>query len=397
MPIDAKSDGQTQKELPSFQGTHVSDIATGHAIHDTYTGFLPPLLPRLIETFSLTRTEAGLLSTFLQLPSLMQPFIGLYGDRFNLRWVVILAPAVTAALMSILGWSQSYLLLAVILLAAGVSSAAFHATAPVLAGSLSGREMGKGMGFWMVGGELGRALGPIIIVSALQFMDLRTSAWLMIPGILASLLLAVRLRNVPAPETKPRPQVGWAILRTILPLFLPLMGLIAARALMLTALSTYLPTYLTETGSAIWTAGAALTLVEIAGIIGALLGGLASDRYGRNPVLIVTMTASTIFLLLFLHLSGLMQLGALLLAGFFSLSIAPVIMAIVQETYPDQRSLANGVYMAMSFLIRSAATILLGLLGDMVGLYWAFMLSAAVMVFGLPLIRRLPTPPMTES
>ncbi|MBN2556144.1 MAG: MFS transporter [Anaerolineales bacterium] len=389
---------ESVEEKPqSFQRTHVSFIAAGHAIHDTYSGFLPPLLPRLIETFTLSRTEAGLLSTFLQFPSLLQPLFGLLGDRRNLRWVVILAPAVTAILMSILGWSSTYALLAVLLLAAGLSSAAFHATAPVLAGSLSGREMGKGMGFWMVGGELGRALGPIIIVSALQFGDLKSSAWVMIPGIAASLFLAIRLRAAPMQKLNPQTGGGWKLARTLLPLFIPLLGLIASRAMMLTALSTYLPTFLTESGSALWTAGAALTLVEAAGIVGALIGGLASDRYGRNKVLTATMSASTLFMLLFLNLKGLPQMAALIMAGFFSLSIAPVVMAIVQETYPQQRSLANGVYMALNFVIRSAATILLGLIGDTISLYWAFMLSAAVMLLGMPLIKKLPAPLKPDS
>lgn len=397
MMVEEAQIESVEENPETFQRKHVSFIAAGHAIHDTYTGFLPPLLPRLIDTFTLSRTEAGLLSTFLQFPSLLQPLFGLLGDRRNLRWVVILAPAVTAILMSILGWSSTYALLAVLLLAAGLSSAAFHATAPVLAGSLSGREMGKGMGFWMVGGELGRALGPIIIVTALQFGDLKSSAWVMIPGIAASLFLAIRLRAAPLQKLNPQVGGGWKLARTLLPLFIPLLGLIASRAMMLTALSTYLPTFLTESGSALWTAGAALTLVEAAGIVGALIGGLASDRYGRNKVLTATMSASTLFMLLFLNLKGLPQMAALIMAGFFSLSIAPVIMAIVQETYPQQRSLANGVYMALNFVIRSAATILLGLIGDTISLYWAFMLSAAVMLLGMPLIKKLPAPLKQDS
>lgn len=393
MPASNPQDALPEPRRDAFHHAHVTDIAAGHAIHDTYTGFLPPLLPHLMTSLALNNTQAGLLSTFLQFPSIFQPVIGVLGDRVSLRWIVIIAPALTAILMSMLGWSNSYLLLAVILLAAGLSSAAFHATAPVLAGALSGQEVGKGMGFWMVGGELGRALGPIIIVTTLHFMSLQAASWLMIPGILASFLLALRLRSAPETFQPQENPASWAVMKAILPLFIPLMGLIAARSLMLAALSTYLPTYLTQTGSAIWTAGAALTFVEIAGIAGAYAGGLASDRFGRSRVLAITMLVSSIFLLLFLQLNGGVKLMALIFSGFFALSIAPVIMAIVQETYPHQRSLANGVYMALSFLIRSAATILFGIVGDTVGLSWAFMLSAIVMMLGLPLIRHLPKPP----
>jgi FSR family fosmidomycin resistance protein-like MFS transporter len=71
-------------------------------------------------------------------------------------------------MMSLLGMAPAYAVLALFLVVVGASSASLHAVGPVIAGNLSGRNLGKGMGFWMVGGELGRTLGPIVIVSAIQ-------------------------------------------------------------------------------------------------------------------------------------------------------------------------------------------------------------------------------------
>jgi FSR family fosmidomycin resistance protein-like MFS transporter len=65
-------------------------------------------------------------------------------------------------------------------------------------------------------------------------------------------------------------------------------------------------------------------------------------------------------------------------------------MAIVQESFPQNRALANGAYMSMSFLIRSGAVVLMGVLGDHFGLRWAFTTSAVVMLLGLPLVFLLP-------
>lgn len=56
----------------------------------------PPLLRRFVERFSLSNTAAGPLSTFPQIPSLLQPIIGHLADRKSLRWIVVLGPAVTA-------------------------------------------------------------------------------------------------------------------------------------------------------------------------------------------------------------------------------------------------------------------------------------------------------------
>ena len=111
-------------------------MAAGHAVHDTYTAFLAPLLPLFIDNFGLSTTAAGLLSVFSQGPSLLQPLIGHLADRLSLRMVVILAPAVSAVMMSLLGVAPSYAVMALLLLATGLSSAGLHSVGPVIAGKL---------------------------------------------------------------------------------------------------------------------------------------------------------------------------------------------------------------------------------------------------------------------
>ena len=172
-------------------------LSAGHAVHDTYTAFLPPLLPVLIERLSLSMASAGLLSVFMQIPSLLQPAIGHISDRRNLNFVVIAAPALAAVFMSLIGVAPHYGLLALCLLLVGVSSAGFHATGPVTTGYLSGSFLGRGMSYWMVGGELGRTLGPIIVVSALLHLTLDGMPWLMVAGLLASLVLFLQLKDLP--------------------------------------------------------------------------------------------------------------------------------------------------------------------------------------------------------
>ena len=179
-----------------FQAAGVATITAGHAMHDTYTAFLPPLLPVLIEKFALSNAQAGLLNVFMQWPSLLQPVFGFLADRVNLRYLIILAPAVTAIAMSLLGVAPSYAVLAMLLIVVGVSSAGIHAVGPVIIGNISGRSLGRGMGLWMVGGGLGYTVGPLLIVAALGWLKLEGTPWLMIGGILASVVLYFRLRNV---------------------------------------------------------------------------------------------------------------------------------------------------------------------------------------------------------
>ena len=257
-----------------FETNRVLTISAGHAVHDTFTTFLPPLLPSFIERWALSKTEAGALALFLQAPSLLQPLIGHLADRINLRYVVILAPAMSAVMMSLLGIAPVYGVMALLLLLAGLSSAGFHSTAPVMAGTLSGTSLGRGMGIWMLGGELGRTLGPIVAVTAVHLISLEELPVLIVLGLLTSAVLFYQLKDIPIRPPNTKPSLSWRLaLRKMKPVFLPLTGVIILRAFVLSSLMTFLPTYLTEKGASLWSAGAALSIYEVAGVAGALAGG----------------------------------------------------------------------------------------------------------------------------
>ncbi len=381
-----------------FQTGKVLTIAAGHAVHDTYTGFLPPLLPDLIAAFNLSNAQAGLLSAFTQLPSVLQPFIGHLADRLSLRYLVILAPAITATMMSLLGVAPSYLVAALLLTVAGLSSAGLHAVGPAMAGRISGDKLGRGMSFWMVGGELGRTLGPVLVVSAITLLSLQGIAWLMVAGWLASLLLYLRLRGVSGRPEIPQGAMPWRMaLRNMRPLFLPLALYLAVSSFINIALTTYLPTFLREQGSGLWLAGASLSILEAAGVAGALVGGSLSDHLGRRRVLAASMAINTVLMFIFVSTQGWVRTALLPILGFTSLARTPVVMAMVQQTYPENRALANGSYMALSFLIRSGMLVVFGALADVLGLRSVFALSAFLLLVGMPAIWFFPAPKQAQG
>jgi FSR family fosmidomycin resistance protein-like MFS transporter len=76
--------------------------------------------------------------------------------------------------------------------------------------------------------------------------------------------------------------------------------------------------------------------------------------------------------------------------GLALISTTPVIMALVQENFPENRALANGTYMCLSFVLRSAIVVAVGGIGDMFDLRNAFVVSSMVMFAGLPFILLLP-------
>jgi FSR family fosmidomycin resistance protein-like MFS transporter len=362
-------------EVDEFHTAGVVTMSAGHAMHDTYSGFLRPLLPTFIETLALTNAQAGLLTVFMQWPSLFQPFLGYVADKVSLRPFFIMAPTVTAVAMSLLGIAPTYAVLAMLLVVAGVSSASLHAAGPAIVGHLSGKKLGRGMGFWMVGGELGRTLGPLTAVTTVQLIGLKGTPWLMIAGPVTSLLLFFQLRNVPDIVSGTSQSVSLGpLLRAMGVLLAPVTGIVAARSFLAASLSTYLPILLTEQGASLWLAGVSLTVFEL----------------GRRRVLFVSMAVASVMIFVFLGATGWVQFLLLIVMGFTVLSTTPVFLAMMQEAFPDNRALATGTFMALSFIIRSAVVVVLGLVADQRGMRSAFAISGVVSLVGLPFILFLP-------
>jgi MFS transporter, FSR family, fosmidomycin resistance protein len=159
---------------------------------------------------------------------------------------------------------------------------------------------------------------------------------------------------------------------------------------MISSLTTYLPLFLMEEGEALWFAGASLSLLEGAGVAGALLGGSLSDRFGRRFIMGIALVVTPILMFLFLYADGWLRIPLLLGLGLTALSVIPVLMALVQESFPENRALANGVYMALSFLIRSGAVLVIGAIGDAWDMRLAFTVSAVAPLVGLPFLWLFP-------
>lgn len=381
----------TPAGVDTFQAGRVTVLAAAHGLHDTYQAFLAPLLPEFIEKFALSNANAGLLAVFLRAPSLLQPVIGYLADRVRLRYFVILAPAVATVTMSLLGVAPSYALLALLLLVAGVNSACIHATGPVLVGRLSGARLGQGMGFWMVGGESGRVLGPLVISAALGVLGMAGLPWLMVAGLAVSLLLYFLLRDLPETHAETAQTPPWRdALREMAPFLVLILGLVLTIGVMMEALSTYLPILLRGEGVEPWLANLALSVFQAAGVLGAFLSGAVSDRWGRKRVISVCLLSAPVLMLAFLQSPLWLRMILLLGLGATTISLTPVLMALVQENYPQSRALANGLYMALSFVLRSVLTWGVGALGDWIGLPAAFAVSAGVMLPGLLVAARLP-------
>jgi FSR family fosmidomycin resistance protein-like MFS transporter len=377
---------KTQK----FYTSRVALVSFSHFIHDVYTSFLSPLLPLIIERLSLTLSQAGLLSTVMQVPALLNPFIGLVADNKGLaRWLVILAPSLTAIPMSLIGITPSYGLLLILVFFSGISVALYHVPAPVLVAKYSGEKKGRGMSFFMTGGELARTLGPMFAVAAVSVLGLDHFHWVMVFALFTSVALYFTLEREEEKTAFRRNGSLRASYREIRHVLNPLTGILTARAFMHASMGVFLTVFVERKTGSLWYGGVALGIYEALGVAGGLSAGTLSDWMGRRRVLFWALMVAPVAILLFVFTTGVVKVAMLMFTGFTVLSTTPVMLALVQETARDNPSAANGLFMMVSFAARSFAVVIVGAIGDVAGLENMFTISALVGFTAIPFLLKL--------
>ncbi|MFC2119849.1 MFS transporter [Bacteroidota bacterium] len=351
------------------------------------------MLPMLISKFGISLSIAGLLDVVRKIPSLFNPFIGLLADKICMKYLVIFTPGISAITMSLLGTSPSLVILFILLFVTGISSTLFHIPSPVMIKNFSGAKTATGMSFFMFGGELARTIGPLLITAALSIWGLEGTYRVMPIGIIASVILFYKLRDVSSLNSKNnRKKVKGAkeTIKELVPFFLFIIGFQLFRGGMKAAVTLYLPTYLIGNGESLWIAGISLSVLQLAGVAGTFGTGYISDKIGHRNLLLITAIASPLVMLVFITSSKMMMIPLLIIMGFLLFASGPVILALVQETNTERPAFINSIYMSVNFGISSLMVLIVGILGDKIGLQLTYQICAALAFVSIPFIFILP-------
>jgi FSR family fosmidomycin resistance protein-like MFS transporter len=390
-----------------FQKGRVLTISVVHFVHDCYTAFLAPALPLIIDKLGISYGMTGLLAVIQRIPSLFNPLIGIIAERPVMRYMVIFSPALTAVFMSLIGLAPAYTFLAILLFFSGISSTLWHIPSPVIVKQVSGKRIGKGMSYYMGGGELARTAGPMVILGVISWWGLE-GMWRMMPlGLIASAVLWVQFRKARfTPSVSPRKhQEGsyWRIFLRFSTAFVLTGGFTLFQAGMKASVTYFLPTFLTSAGNSLHYSELALTVLQLAGAMGALFAGTISDKIGRFHTLLIISIVTPLLTLLFLQLEGYWIFPVLLPLGFFIFAPTSVMLATVQELKTEKKAFVNSIYMTLNFFVSVMVYPLVGAAIDRVGFlptfrFIAFLGFGAVVIViitrkGLQRISGAPAPP----
>jgi FSR family fosmidomycin resistance protein-like MFS transporter len=295
--------------------------------------------------------------------------------------------------MSLLGAAPTYPILLILLFVTGISSSLFHVPSPVAIKRFSGDKSATGMSFYMLGGELARSIGPLLITAAVSYWGLEGSYRVMPLGILASVVLYIKLRDVKEivnNKTKKADDLASDSIKHLIPIFIIIGGFILTRAGIKSALTLYLPLFLTGKGESLWLAGISLSVFQFAGAAGTLGAGFISDKIGKRNILLISAVLSPIIMFAFLNASPILMFPLLILEGLLLFVQGPVLLSLFQDINTKRPAFTNSIYMTINFVVNASVVFLVGILGDYFGLDLTFELSAYFAILAIPIIYLLP-------
>jgi FSR family fosmidomycin resistance protein-like MFS transporter len=313
--------------------------------------------------------------------------VGIIADSFNLKYLVVFTPAVTAICMSLLGIAPSYAILAILIFLSGISSGLFHIPSPVMIKRLSGKRVSSGMGFYMFGGEMARTLGPLLITAAIAQWGLEGSVRVMPLGILASAFLFYKLKDVDfftSEIKKKKNDSAKVTIKKLLPFFSKLGLFLLFRAGLKGSLTVFLTTYLVKEGESLWFAGIALSILQFSGAVSTVATGFLAEKIGCRNSLVLSSVCTPLMMLLFIAFPA-YRIFTLILIGFFLFMPGPVILTLVQNTDSERPAFVNSVYMTINFTISALMVMAVGYVGDLTSLAQTYKIFVAVSLLAIPI------------
>lgn len=370
----------------------LATLSAGHAGVDFASGAIPALIPFLVAEFDLDYVAAGALMLAVTASStLVQPLFGLWSDRRGALWLLPAGLAVAAVGTALVALSPVYAAALVCTFAAGIGIAAYHPEGAKFAAYASTARRASGMSLFNVGGNLGYALGPIIVTPLVLWLGLAGGALAAAPALVVSLALARALPGLAAlrPERAGVARVAGEARVAAMTI---LAGVIALRSVAWFALLTFVPLWVVSEGGTEGEGNRELSLMLAAGVAGTLALGPIADRVGLRRTLLATQAALPPLILVFLEVGGLVGTLALMGVGFCVVGTFGITIVLSQLYLPNRTGMASGLAVGLAMGIGGVAAVLLGGLADTIDLETALVVAAAAPALGVVLCLLLPSP-----
>jgi FSR family fosmidomycin resistance protein-like MFS transporter len=366
-------------------------ISFAHLLNDLLQSVIPSVYPILKEKYQLSFTQIGLITFFFQLAaSIFQPFVGYYTDKHPRPFSQVYGMLFSLFGIVLLSFASGFYTIVIAVCLVGIGSAVFHPESARVSFLASGGKRGLAQSIFQIGGNIGTALGPLLVAFfvvpngqryILVFVIAATIALFVIGRIgfwyKKHLFLRRNKENLIIQyHSLSKFQVNFSIIILLIVIF--------SKFFYSASLSSYYSFYLIDKFKlTVQQSQVHMFLYLIAYAAGTILGGPLGDKIGRKYVIWLSVFGAAPFALLLPYANLFWTDILMVIIGIIISSAFPAIIVYAQELLPKKLGLVSGLFYGFAFGMGGLGSALLGKLADSTSIEYVYQICSYLPLVGI--------------
>ena len=375
-------------------------VSLGHLLNDMFQSVIPSIYPMIKESLGLSFVQVGAITLTNQITSsLLQPLVGYYSDKHPRPYGLVVGMCFTLTGLLLLSVANSFPAVLLSVAFVGVGSSVLHPESSKVARLASGGAKGMAQSIFQIGGNVGRAFGPVAVALIVVPHGQGSIRWFALLAVVAVWVLS-RIgrwyqKQLAKQAAKVVPSAGRneVILqenknnltrRQIVIALLVLLVLMFSKDFYTANIQSYLTFYMIDKfGLSVGASQYVLFAFLVSTAIGLLIGGEVGDRYGRKYVIWGSILGSSPFALLLPYCNLAWTIVLAVLVGMVMSSAMSAILVYGTELLPGSVGMISGAFFGLSFGLGGIGSALFGWLADLTNIQYVFQLTAFLPLLGI--------------
>ena len=368
-------------------------VSLGHLLNDMFQAVIPAIYPMIKETLGLSFLQIGAITLTNQITSsLLQPMVGYFSDKHPRPYGLVVGMCFTLTGLLLLSIASNFVLVLLSVAFVGVGSSVLHPESSKVARLASGGAKGMAQSIFQIGGNVGRAFGPITVALIVIPHGQGSIRWFALLAIVAIWVLARIGRWYKKQiELYGRSKSKFDIeneshlsRRQITGALLVLLVLMFSKDFYTANIQSYLTFYMIDKfGLSVTASQYVLFAFLVSTAIGLLIGGAIGDKYGRKYVIWVSILGSSPFALLLPYCNLTWTIILAILVGMVMSSAMSAILVYATELLPGNVGMISGAFFGLSFGLGGIGSAIFGWLADISSIQYVFQLTAFLPLLGI--------------
>ena len=368
-------------------------VSLGHLLNDMFQAVIPAIYPMIKESLGLSFMQIGAITLTNQITSsLLQPMVGYFSDKHPRPYGLVVGMCFTLTGLLLLSMADSFPLVLLSVAFVGVGSSVLHPESSKVARLASGGAKGMAQSIFQIGGNVGRAIGPVAVALIVIPHGQGSIRWFALLAVIAIWVLAkigrwykkqIELygRNKSKFDIE---NVSHLSRHQIIVALLVLLVLMFSKDFYTANIQSYLTFYMIDKfGLSVTASQYVLFAFLVSTAIGLLIGGEVGDRYGRKYVIWVSILGSSPFALLLPYCNLTWTIILVILVGMVMSSAMSAILVYGTELLPGNVGMISGAFFGLSFGLGGIGSAIFGWLADLSSIQYVFQLTAFLPLLGI--------------